>query len=49
MKDKAFARTVNRDDIINGAAESGAELDAPIDFCVKAMQGRAAELGLEGN
>jgi predicted hydrolase (HD superfamily) len=46
MKDKAFARSVNREDIINGAAELGVDLDEHIDFCVKAMQERAAELGL---
>ena len=46
MKDKAFARSVNRDDIIRGAAELGVELEEHIDFCVKAMQERAGELGL---
>jgi putative nucleotidyltransferase with HDIG domain len=48
MKDKAFARSVNRDDIVNGARELGVELDEHIAFCVKAMQDRARELGLEG-
>lgn len=48
MKDKAFARAVNRDDIVNGAAELGVDLDTHIDFCIKAMQARAAELGLAG-
>ncbi len=48
MKDKAFARAVNRDDIINGAAELGVELDPHIEFCIQAMRARAAELGLEG-
>ena len=48
MKDKAFARSVNRQDIIDGAAELGVELDEHIDFCVKAMQERAGELGLSG-
>lgn len=46
MKDKAFARSVSRDDIINGAAEMGEDLDAHIEFCIGAMQARAAELGL---
>ena len=46
MKDKAFARSVSREDIINGAAELGVELEEHIDFCVKAMQERAGELGL---
>jgi putative nucleotidyltransferase with HDIG domain len=49
MKDKAFARSVNRQDIMDGAQELGVPLDEHIDFCVKAMQARAAELGLEGN
>jgi len=48
MKDKAFARNVNRDDIVNGAAQMGVDLDAHIEFCIKAMQDRAAELGLNG-
>ena len=49
MKDKAFARSVNRQDIIDGAQELGVPLDDHIDFCVKAMQARAEELGLKGN
>ena len=49
MKDKAFARSVNRQDIIEGAQELGVPLEEHIDFCVKAMQGRAEELGLKGN
>ncbi len=48
MKDKAFARAVNRDDIVNGAAEMGVDLDQHIDFCIRAMQDRAEELGLAG-
>ncbi len=46
MKDKAFARGVNRDDVIQGAAELGVDLDAHIAFCLNAMKKRAAELGL---
>ena len=46
MKDKAFARAVNRADIIQGAEELGIDLDQHIAFCVEAMQARAAELGL---
>ena len=49
MKDKAFARSVNRQDIIDGAQELGVPLDDHIDFCVKAMQARAEELGLKGS
>jgi putative nucleotidyltransferase with HDIG domain len=48
MKDKAFARSVSRDDIIGGARELGVDLDEHIAFCVKAMQERAPELGLAG-
>ena len=48
MKDKAFARSVNRDDIINGAAELGVDLEEHIAFCIEAMKGVAKELGLEG-
>jgi len=48
MKDKAFARSVNRQDIIEGAQELGVPLDENIEFCVKAMQARAEELGLKG-
>jgi predicted hydrolase (HD superfamily) len=46
MKDKAFARGVNRDDVIQGAAELGVELDAHTGFCIEAMRKRAGELGL---
>ncbi len=49
MKDKAFARSVNRDDITNGAADLGVELEEHIAFCIEAMKGIAAELGLEGS
>ena len=48
LKDKAFARTVNRDDITRGAAELGVELSEHIGFCLEAMRGIAAELGLQG-
>src|SRR5438067_1380806 len=47
MKDKAFARSVSRDDIVNGAKELGVELDDHITFCIEAMKGIARELGLE--
>jgi predicted hydrolase (HD superfamily) len=46
MKDKAFARGVNRDDVIQGAQELGVDLDAHIAFCLEAMKRRSAELGL---
>jgi len=49
MKDKAFARSVNRDDIIEGAADLGLDLEEHIAFCVEAMKGIARELGLDGS
>ena len=48
MKDKAFARSVNREDIINGAAEMGVDLDEHIAFCIEAMKDVADDLGLAG-
>jgi putative nucleotidyltransferase with HDIG domain len=48
MKDKAFARSVSREDIINGAAELGVDLDEHIALCIEAMKGVAEELGLAG-
>ena len=49
MKDKAFARSVNRDDIIQGAQELGVELEEHIAFCIEAMKPAAPQLGLAGN
>jgi putative nucleotidyltransferase with HDIG domain len=49
MKDKAFARSVSRDDIINGARDLGVDLDEHVAFCIEAMKGIATELGLAGN
>ena len=46
MKDKAFARGVNRDDVINGAQELGVDLDAHIAFVVAALSTVASEIGL---
>ncbi len=46
MKDKAFAKGVSRQDLIQGAAELGVDLDQHIAFCIEAMKRRAAELGL---
>jgi putative nucleotidyltransferase with HDIG domain len=48
MKDKGFARGVNRDDVLNGASDLGVELDAHIQFVIDAMRGRAETLGLAG-
>jgi predicted hydrolase (HD superfamily) len=49
MKDKAFARKVNRDDIIKGAADLGVDLDEHIAFCIEALKPIARELGLDGS
>ncbi len=46
MKDKAFARSVNREDIIKGAEELGTPLDEHIAFCIEAMRAYAVQLGL---
>jgi predicted hydrolase (HD superfamily) len=46
MKDKAFARSVRREDIIQGAAELGLDLEEHIAFCIEAMKTIAPELGL---
>ncbi len=48
LKDKAFARNVNREDIINGAQELNVPLDEHIAFCIEAMKAKATELGLAG-
>jgi putative nucleotidyltransferase with HDIG domain len=49
MKDKAFARKVNRDDIVNGAVALGVDLDEHITFCIEALKPIADELGLDGS
>jgi putative nucleotidyltransferase with HDIG domain len=46
MKDKAFARQVNREEIIEGAAIIGISLEEHIDFVIKAMQTISSDLGL---
>ncbi len=48
LKDKAFARSVNRDDIYKGASQLGVDLDEHIAFCIHAFEEHAAELGLAG-
>lgn len=48
MKDKAFARSVNRDDIVRGAAALGVDLDEHVAFVIEAMKPVAGELGLAG-
>ena len=49
MKDKAFARGVSREDVVNGAADLGADLDEHIAFVISAMQAVAPSLGLAGS
>ena len=49
LKDKAFAKGVNRDDVRNGAAELGIPLEEHISFCIEAMRANADALGLRGN
>ena len=48
MKDKAFARAVSRDDLVQGAAELGLEFDEHIAFTVEALTAQAARLGVAG-
>jgi len=49
MKDKAFARKVNREDIVNGATALGVDLDEHIGFCIEALKPIAGRLGLDGS
>ena len=49
MKDKAFARNVHREDMIEGATDLGLNLEEHIAFCIEAMRGIARELGLDGS
>lgn len=49
LKDKAFARGVNRDDVRRGAEELGIPLNEHIAFCIECMRGVAGELGLAGS
>jgi len=48
MKDKAFARGVNRDDVIVGAQELGVDLDEHVQFVIDAMKAVAPQIGLAG-
>ncbi|MBS0661191.1 MAG: HDIG domain-containing protein [Verrucomicrobia bacterium] len=48
MKDKAFARAVNRDDIVRGAEELGRPLDEVVAEVIRALQADAERLGLAG-
>lgn len=46
MKDKAFARAINRQDIVQGAGELNVDLDEHIGFCIKAMRSKSSTFGL---
>jgi putative nucleotidyltransferase with HDIG domain len=49
MKDKAFARSVHREDIIEGAADLNLDLEEHIVFCIEAMGAISSALGLDGS
>jgi putative nucleotidyltransferase with HDIG domain len=46
MKDKAFARGVNRNDIVAGTEELGVDMDTHIAFVIQALKGIAPDLGM---
>ena len=46
LKDKAFAKSINRDEIVQGAEELGVELDDHIAFVIEALKPVALQLGL---
>ena len=48
MKDKAFARGVSREDVVQGAEELGVDLDEHVQFVIDAMKRVAPEIGLAG-
>lgn len=49
MKDKAFARSVHREDIVEGAADLNLDLEEHIVFCIEAMGAISSALGLDGS
>ena len=49
MKDKAFARNVSRDDMVQGAEDLGVDLDELIEFVVESLKPVAGRLGLSSN
>ena len=46
LKQLSFAASIHRDDITNGAADFGVDLDTHIDFCIASLRPVAADLGL---
>jgi len=48
LKDKGFARTVNRHDVYRGAEELGVDLDEHIGFVIGALTAVAPSIGLGG-
>jgi putative nucleotidyltransferase with HDIG domain len=46
MKQPSFAAAIKREDLVAGAADLGVDLDEHINFCIRAMQSAAADLGL---
>lgn len=48
MKDKAFARSVSREDIVKGLEELGVQFEPHTAMVIEAMKGVAAEIGLQG-
>jgi putative nucleotidyltransferase with HDIG domain len=48
LKDKAFARSVSREDIYKSATELGVDLNEHINFCIRAIEEHAGVLGLDG-
>lgn len=49
LKDKAFARSVSRDDIYKGAEQLGVDMEGHITFCIQALSAQAGVLGLDGS
>jgi predicted hydrolase (HD superfamily) len=49
LKDKAFARTVNREDIRQGVAELGVDLDEHVRFVIEALKPVQGKIGLKGS
>jgi len=48
MKDKGFARAINREDITKGADQLGVELDEHIAFVIESLKPVAPQLGIAG-